>query len=185
MISPSKFPLIAGMMLLAAGGATNNLAQAAGPAPAPTVTTVGGGLLVAPTRLVMEARDHAAEFVLRNQSNEDATYRISLVNRRPDASGRMVTVENAKPEDKFADRMIRYSPRQVTVPAGGTQTVRIAVRRPAELEAGEYDTRIFFQAVPVDQPLRADGSDLEGEGVAIQLRAIYGVTVPIVVKHGK
>ena len=40
--------------------------------------------------------------------------------------------------------MIRYAPRRVTVPPGGSQQIRILLRRPRDLEPGEYRSHLWI-----------------------------------------
>ena len=128
----------------------------------------GSGLSVAPTRLAIESGERGAELRLQNRSSTEATYRISVTQAEPGPGGHR------------ADEMIRFSPRQVTVPGNGTQMVRVAVRRPADLPAGEYPARIRFEAVPTGNPTQA----FEAQGddsITLQLEAIYALTLRVVI----
>jgi fimbrial chaperone protein len=138
----------------------------------------GGGLRIAPTSLTFEAGERGADLVLRNNSSETATYRIDLVNKVRNAEGRLVEVDLSGPDDGFADQMIRYSPRQITVPGNGSQTVRVAVQRPDGLAPGEYSTRIQFSALPQGRPQAAEDT---ADGVAFRVEGVMAVTLPITV----
>src|SRR5205823_6329510 len=76
-----------------------------------------GDLLVAPTRVVLEGRQRTAEITLVNIGPATATYRISLVNLRMDKMGgtREVEASSAEPGERFANELVRFSPRQVTL----------------------------------------------------------------------
>lgn len=128
----------------------------------------GSGLAVAPTRLAIDPGERGAELRLQNRSETDATYRISVTQVEPGPGGHR------------ADEMIRFSPRQVTVPGNSTQMVRVAVRRPADLPAGEYAARIRFEAIPTGNPTQAFESQ-ESDSIGIQLEAIYAVTLSVVI----
>lgn len=138
----------------------------ASPAQAQGVT--GSGLAVAPTRLAIDPDERGAELRLQNRSETDATYRISVTQVEPGPDGHQ------------ADDMIRFSPRQVTVPGNGTQMVRVAVRRPADLPAGEYAARIRFEAVPTGNPTQAFEAT-DDDSIAIELEAIYALTLSVVI----
>jgi P pilus assembly chaperone PapD len=93
-------------------------------------------LMLYPTRIVFEKNQRAAQIELINNGSKAATYRISLVNRRMTEDGRFEAAEAAAPGERFADDMLRFSPRQVRLEPGTTQTVRVMLRKPAELADG-------------------------------------------------
>lgn len=143
-------------------------------------------LMLYPTRLVLDKRDRAAQVELVNRGTKPETYRISLVNRRMTETGEIVDAKEAQPDEQFADAMLRYSPRQVTLQPGVGQTVRLSVQRPANLAAGEYRSHLQFDRVP-----DAEGqSDLETaikpeEGqISIKLTALIGASIPVIVRQG-
>jgi P pilus assembly chaperone PapD len=144
-----------------------------------------GDLLVTPTRIVFEGRPRTAEITLVNVGSSTATYRITFVNLRMDEVGGMteIAAEGAKPGEQFADSLIRYSPRQVTLEPMMAQTVRMQLRLPASLAAGEYRSHLLFRAVP--QP---DADPKVGESspeFSVTLTAVYGVSIPVIVRHGE
>jgi hypothetical protein len=145
-----------------------------------------GDLLVAPTRVVLQGRDRSAELTLVNTGETTATYRISFLNLRMNENGEMEEIQEPGEGERFADSLIRYSPRQVILEPRVAQTVRIQVRKPADLEAGEYRSHMLFRAVP---DLSAVGGGVEGpettEGLNIRLIPVYGVSIPIIVRHAE
>jgi P pilus assembly chaperone PapD len=144
-----------------------------------------GDLLVAPTRIVLEGRTRSAEVTLINTGAEAATYRVSFVNLRMDEEGgtREITAAEALPGEQFSEGLIRYSPRQVTLDPRVAQTVRMQVRLPADLPAGEYRSHLLFRAVPPAAEI--PDSPGEAKGLSIQLIPIYGVAIPVIVRHGE
>jgi len=142
-------------------------------------------LLVTPTRIVFEGRLRAAEVTLVNTGSATATYRISFVNLRMNEAGgtREIETAGAEPGELFADSLIRYSPRQVTLEPKMVQTVRLQVRLPADLPAGEYRSHLLFRAVPA-AALPAKSSDLS-KGFSVELTPIYGISIPVIVRHGE
>lgn len=147
----------------------------------PTVATAGvGDLLVAPTRVVLDGR-RGTEVVLNNIGDDVATYRISVELRRMTADGRLVDVEAPTDREKTAEDMIFYAPRKVTLPPNQPQSIRLSARVPQGLADGEYRVHMLFRAVP---PPRPQTAPKKVEGVAFQLRPIYGVTIPVIVRLG-
>jgi hypothetical protein len=151
------------------------------------VAPAWAGVLVAPTRLIFEGSERNGEFVLLNKGTTTERYRVSVVNLRMNDEGRIVEAPEALEGDRFADLMVRFSPRTVVLPPDDPQTIRILVRRPDDLPAGEYRTHLMLQQVP-EAPPAAPDRDPEAaaaRGISIQIRPMYGVTVPIIIRHGR
>lgn len=151
-------------------------------APAPAMAQ--GDLLVAPTRVILDGR-RGTEVILSNIGAEEATYRIGLELRRMEADGSLTPVEktSANEREEAALQMIRYAPRRITLPPGQPQAVRVAARPGAELPDGEYRVHMSFKAIP--KPRVVTDEEQPTEGVAIRLIPIYGVTIPVIVRHGR
>ena len=143
-----------------------------------------GDLLVAPTRIILDGR-RGTEVILSNIGSEEATYRIGLELRRMTATGQLIDVETDAANDleQAALSMIRYAPRRITLPPGQPQAVRISARPDADLPDGEYRVHMSFRAIPKPRP--ATETPEEGQGISIKLVPIYGVTIPIIVRHGR
>ncbi len=144
-----------------------------------------GGLSVSPTRIVLEGRDRSNEIVLTNHSSDTVTYRISFKNMRMNEDGAYEDIESAESGEAFADKLIRFSPRQVTLEPGTSQTVRLLLRKPADLSPGEYRSHMLFQAIPPDnagtniENLEPGGSDLQ-----VRITTVFAITIPVIVVHG-
>jgi P pilus assembly chaperone PapD len=179
---PISALMISTLLLVAAGG---SLSAQQNEAPLPTAVGLGD-LLVAPTRVILEGRTRSAELTLVNTGSATATYRISFINLRMDHNGQMAEIEEAGEGERFSDHLIRYSPRQVVLEPNVAQTVRLQVRKPADLEAGEYRSHILFRAVPDIDEL---GGGVEGEAqsdnLTIRLIPVYGISIPVIVRHGE
>ncbi|MFC1673504.1 molecular chaperone [Pseudomonadota bacterium] len=143
-----------------------------------------GDLIVTPTRIVFEDRMRSAQVTLSNRGSATATFRISLIDMQMDENGEM---REAQPGDAgSAVNLVRHSPRQINIAPGAHQVVRLALRKPASLAEGEYRSHMFFRAVPPETAGRSvtDETALEKNELRIQLIPIYGVTIPVIVRHG-
>ena len=143
-------------------------------------------LMLFPTRVEMEKNQRATQVELVNRGQATESYRISIVNRRMTVTGQIVAADNAEPDERFASDMLRFSPRQVTLKAGESQTVRISLRKPAGLANGEYRSHLQFDRLP-----DVGGStDLEQtvnpatDNFDIRLTALVGASIPVIVRHG-
>ncbi|MCK0099068.1 molecular chaperone [Qipengyuania sp. S6317L1] len=142
-----------------------------------------GDLLVAPTRVILDG-SRGTEVILSNIGADEATYRIGLELRRMTDNGRLEPVEkvDANDTEEAALGMIRYAPRRISLPPGQPQSVRLSARPGAELPDGEYRVHMSFKAIP--RPTEVTQEDTQAEGVTLRLIPIYGITIPIIVRHG-
>lgn len=140
-------------------------------------------LLVAPTRLEFDNRSRSTEVLLSNIGAKPATYRISLVVRRMTPDGKLDDVETPNDIEQRTLDMISYAPRRVVLEPNQPQSIRVAVRKPADLADGEYRVHMMFRAVPEANPVVA-ATEAPTESFAIQLIPIYGITIPVIVRSG-
>ena len=167
-------------MALAAGVVASGLALDLQHATAQSL----GDLVVSPTRVVFEGRTRSEQIVLANQGAETITYRISLINMAMDEFGNLRTVEEPQEGSPNAAKLIRYAPRAVTIPPGGSQLVRLAVRKPSGLRDGEYRSHMLFRAVPPEDTGVAVDATPQSDTIRIQLIPVYGISIPVIVRHG-
>lgn len=138
-----------------------------------------GELSVWPTRLLFDGRTRSLEIQVRNTGPKDATYRITCQHLQMNEDGSLAE-SGAFPAS--AVPLLRFSPRQVLLPAGEAQVVRLQLRKPAELAAGEYRTHLLFRAVP---PAEATvPPPAPQRGVRMLLTPIPGLAIPVEVRHG-
>ena len=144
-------------------------------------------LALYPTRIVLEKNQRAAQVELMNNGTAPETYRINLVNRRMGETGEFIALDAPGPGDQFADPLLRYSPKQVTVQPGSSQTVRILVRKPADLAPGEYRSHLQFDRVAdtasassIEQPDKAGD-----KAIGVVITALVGASIPVIVRHGE
>lgn len=126
----------------------------------------GKGLLVAPVKLEFEGRTRSGTFKILNRDLEVVTYRVSFA----------PLIEKDKGDD--AKHWVRFSPRRVTLNPGEHQVVRVVVRKPLDLTPGEYTARILIQALPPARPASASK-----EKIQVNLDIVYGVSIPIIIRH--
>jgi len=146
----------------------------------------GSQIMVTPTRIVFDEKTRTQNVTVINSGNEEGTYRILLVNKRMTPDGNIVNIDKAEEGELFADKMIRYSPRQVTLKAGQSQIVRLSLRKPRDLKDGEYRSHMTFKAMPqnvgtdITKALNKDSKE-----IGVKLVAIVSVTIPVIIRHGK
>ncbi len=145
------------------------------------------GLMLYPTRVVLESKTRSAQVELINNGDKPETYRIGIFNRRMTETGEIVAADQPQPGEQFAVDLLRYSPRQVTLQPGKSQTVRITVRKPAGLATGEYRSHLQFDLVAETEGaanLENLAKPEKGE-ISIVLQALVGASIPVIVRHGE
>lgn len=148
-----------------------------------SVAAAAADLMLHPTRVVFERNQRAAQVELVNNGKRTLTYRIALVERRMNENGEFIAAEPPLPDERFASPMLRHSPRQVMLAPGASQTVRIMVRKPADLAAGEYRSHLQFTQVADDEAQRGASGAAE-HGLSIRLVPLIGASIPVIVRHG-
>jgi fimbrial chaperone protein len=142
-------------------------------------------LMLFPTRIVFDKNQRAAQLELINQGKTPETYRLSLVNRRMGETGEITAADVPAPGEQFADSMVRFSPRQVTIAPGSSQTVRMLLRKPADLAAGEY--RSHLQIDRIADPVGSGSIEAAGDAskIGVTLTALVGASIPVIVRQGE
>lgn len=139
-------------------------------------------LIINPTRVVFDARDRAQTVTIINSSDQPQTYRLKLVEKAQTPQGSYINQDEALPASlqKFqASPMLRYSPRQVTLQPNEKQRVRISVRRPANLPAGEYRSHLMFQILP-----KAEQINLNEQNAGFKIFMLPSFSIPVQVRQG-
>lgn len=125
--------------------------------------------------VTFEGRSRDAAVRISNTRPREMTYRIEVVNLRRTPDGKMVEATDVRPGELFARDFIRFSPRQVTIPPGQMQSIRLSLRKPADLPPGEYRAYLRVTELPPDEPGRAGG---------MQVDILMSHQLPIIVKNG-
>lgn len=155
---------------------------AAQPAAKPPQTPGAGDLMLVPTRVILEGRQRGCEVVLKNIGKVKATYRIHFKEMRMDPNGDLKDREKSAGEVNAAD-LVRFSPRQVELEPGESQTVRLQVRKPAELPEKEYRSHMVFQGVPPAEPPPPPQQEGSKE-ISFKITPVYGIAIPVIIRHG-
>jgi P pilus assembly chaperone PapD len=144
-------------------------------------------LMLNPTRVVMTRNQRAAQVELINDSNEPASYRISIVNRRMSETGDFMTIDTPGPGELFSGPMLTYSPRQVTLQPGSAQVVRLMIRKPEGLADGEYRSHLHFEKLPdaKDMTSSVESTGQPAEHIGVVLKTLIGASIPVIVRQGE
>lgn len=141
-------------------------------------------LMVSPTRVVFEGRTRSAKVNLANTGDTTGRYRISFIQRQMTDSGELAEIKEGT-AGMFADQMVRFSPREVTLQPGQSQVVRLLLRKKSGLQEGEYRSHMLFQSLPDPKATSIQTlTDKSGDKLQIELIPIVGISIPVIVRQG-
>lgn len=152
-------------------------------------------LSVSPKRVIFEGRERSQELLLLNTGETSKKYRIYFRQLKMTQEGGYEPLDDSTTDDKnvddkndenhFASQAVRFSPRQVTLAPGMTQTIRLLVRKPKGFTDGEYRSHLTFSEIPDDNIGQSIETPSADQGFAFQMRPLLGMSIPIIIRQGK
>jgi hypothetical protein len=148
-------------------------------------TIAQGNLLIMPRRVVFEGSKKSEELTLVNTGKDTSKYVVSIVQIRMKDDGSFEQVTKPDSGQYFADKYLRFFPRTVTLGPNETQLVKMQLTRAEKLSPGEYRSHIYFRAIPAEKPLgEKDVKKDTSTAVSIQLKPVFGITIPVIIRVG-
>jgi fimbrial chaperone protein len=137
-------------------------------------------LLISPVKIEFTERDRMQEITLVNNGTETRSYRVEWEEKKalPQGGYQILTAEEVK-TFPIASSMLRFSPRQVTLKPRERQTVKLMLRRQANLKNGSYRSNLKFVALPPIQKI-----DAPAEGMSIRIDPLMSYSLPVTVHQG-
>ena len=150
----------------------------------PELSLAQGDLMIMPKRLIFDGSQRSQEINLANTGSDTAVYAISFVNYRMTENGNFEQVDTPEEGQRFAENFLRYFPRRVTLAPNEAQTIRVQVTRTGNLEPGEYRSHMYFRAVEEQTALGQEETQ-EAEGISINIKTVFGISIPIIIREGE
>lgn len=145
-------------------------------------------LLLHPTRIVLGEQNKTAHIDIANTGPETAVYRVRWINLRMTETGELVHIDSAESGAQFADNLVSFSPRLITLAPRSAQLVRLLAHKPSDISHGEYRSHLLFERVANEAQnshIAALTANLPtAESVHIQVAALMNVTIPVIVRYG-
>jgi len=146
-------------------------------------------ILITPSQVVFEDRDRFGSVMLVNTGNESRTYDMEwMFFEMIDGAGNYDVVD--KPPSEFdLSKYVIFSPRRVTLAAGASQKIKLALRRPSEIPEGDYHVHLKFALDPkapedIVERQKKDIDTVDGSsGAAVGINVSY--SIPIILVSGK
>jgi len=138
-------------------------------------------MTITPTRVVFEDRDRFSEVTLINTSDKKKSYEVGWRFFKM-VEDRMAYEEVEGSLTEFdVSKYIVFTPRRVTLAPGGKQKIRLALRRPAEVPAGEYRAHLEFRGLPDVEPPK----EMEPGKASAMVKINVGYSIPVVFRAGE
>ena len=142
--------------------------------------SVKAELLISPTRIIFSERDRAQELVLINTGDKITTYRLEWTQKRALFGGGYTDIGNLDdPNNTTASKMLRFSPKQVTLNPGDRQIIKLALRKPRGLSDGEYRSHLLLKALPAPSKPKPAGV------MSMTLNVQMNYSLPVTVRVGE
>ncbi len=149
------------------------------------VSSNAQSLQIHPKRIVFEGDVRTQEIHLTNRGSNTTTVRLSWQRLSMKPNGGFASVPPGE-DGMFSDPLVRFFPRQVALPPGEKQVVRLLLRKPADLAMGEYRSHLAFTPLPDGNAgLDAESLGREDSALGTRLTAVVSVTMPVIVRHGR
>ncbi|WP_192022298.1 hypothetical protein [Shewanella sp. WPAGA9] len=147
------------------------------------IPSVSANLLVTPTRVELDnQRNKSAVFSLVNKSSDTARYEIYLEDKQLLSNDEFITLE-PKTSPTSLTSFTRYSPRRVSLSPEQGARVRLAVRPPKDIKAGEYRSYIVFHQIPLAPTTVSDTTE-SNDTMNLSVTAYLRIAIPVIMRVG-
>ncbi|NCN27306.1 hypothetical protein GW915_07000 [bacterium] len=137
-------------------------------------------LIVFPTRVELKGRQKSAQFSVRHNFTETKEVNVSAAFYKMNANGKMTQIQKDPEKQEWSlIPALRFSPRQVTLKPGETQTIRLRVYSKGELNEGVYRAHLIFTPNDVPKEEIANNSKSKKKELNMNLKFIVSLAVPV------
>jgi hypothetical protein len=139
-------------------------------------------LILIPTRIILDQKDRYASLTIKNSGDATGQFKIDVVDMIMEEEGNVREIKSGEKPQFSAKDMIKISPRSVSVKAFQSQNIRVLIRKPSDLEDGEYRAHVRVKMVNDNAE---ESEDLEQDEAKIEVRANIVVVIPIIIRQGE
>lgn len=154
--------------------------------PATEVMAEGGAIALSTTLLKVGPRDRTATVSVANRTSTSQRYRVSVVDMAMNEDGSISRMDkDATGHSGSATSWVIATPSSIQLKPGGSQSIRLLIRRPKGLTDGEYRTHLLVaQEPPADIAGGLKDAPLE-KGMKFNIVTVYSTSIPIIIEQGK
>lgn len=147
-------------------------------------TAAMAGIMVMPVTVIFGERDRVKGITVVNRSNDQGTFKMALFYQRQVPEGGYIRQDTpTTPVDII--KYVSFSPRLVTLDPQGKQSVRMSLKRPADLPDGEYRFHMKVQQDNSGQVRLGTKAPDGKKGQDVMLQMSAGFAIPVIIRHGK
>lgn len=143
-------------------------------------------LTITPTRVIFQDRDRFATVTLVNTGKEVRSYEMKWLFFRMQETGSPYAPSDKSVTEFDLSKYIVFQPRRVTLAPGATQKVRLALRRPETIPAGDYHIHLQFIGIKdQDEEQKVVGTPSARPKAAAQVEINVGYSIPVILRAGQ
>lgn len=139
-------------------------------------------VMMLPVRVVMEGNDLYNTIVVKNTGNAAGDYTVDLVDMKMLETGLIVPLDPGESPAYSALPYLHIAPRSMTIKPGETENIRLALRKPENLEPGEYRAHVRVRLVNANTDPLTDTA--VPNNAVITVRPKVSVLIPVIVRTG-
>lgn len=141
-------------------------------------------IMLLPTRIVMENSDRYVTVIVKNSGDASGNISIDLVDMVMRENGLVQLMEPGS-DPHSAIPYLRISPHSVTLKPQTSQNVRILLRKPQDLPAGEYRShlKVTIENDNVEASEANKASNTDATGISVKSKLAF--TIPVIVRTGE
>ncbi len=136
---------------------------------------------ITPTIISFADGERYKDITLINTSEETKTFQMSWRFFEMQETGASYEPVEKSLSEFDVSKHVFFTPRRVTIPAKGSQKIRMAFRRPAEVPEGDFHAHLLFS--PADNP-QIDDEKTQDQSAAAGVSVKVGYSVPVIVRTG-
>ncbi|MEB2780500.1 hypothetical protein U3A58_08850 [Algoriphagus sp. C2-6-M1] len=143
-----------------------------------------GDLMIYPRRLVFGSNQRSMDITLANSGSDSSSYALSWKNYQMSPSGQFIEITEPDAGQYFAEPVLRFYPREVTLAPGESQKVRVQRINNRPLSTGEYRSHLEFRSSKPMQTLETPPTTDAQEGIQTILNMHLAITIPVIMEIG-
>ena len=148
------------------------------------VPSARADIMLMPVRVLFDEHNRMANIMVLNTGDTTATFRLGwLYQMQVEGVGTYKTLDTAPNPALDPGKWIVFSPRQVTLPPGERQRVRLSLRRPADMPDGEYHVHLELKRLDGRDPLSPKGLKERQAKAGMSINIGFGI--PVIIRQGQ
>lgn len=142
-----------------------------------------GNLLVTPVRVIFDGQKQKEDLNITNIGSDSAVFLMSFIHHRMNPDGSMVLLQKGDSLTS-AEKYLRIFPRRIKLGPNESQTIRLQYRKLQGMAEGEYRSHLYFRADKKATPLGMEDKKRDSTKMAVQITAIFGISIPVIIRNG-